>query len=173
MQYTVRSVDDDTWRITITIPGPEGRTPTEDYTGHFIKFKYLIPKDPEHSREEINDHAFNIQYFYVTLRDLHPDKYIELFTYSFNHPLGVTENQIWMFANIYWGTGPTGQVSRMRRCAKLTILTIETDWEDLLDVEWCMRGSSSEWGSTTDTEDELLNRSLSSYKSSGMYLEAI
>ena len=135
---------EDQWKIIIYLSGPlKDETDTIDHSNRKIKFIYMIPKPVTQTRIQMLQYADNIEHFYTTLCDGHPERFKQLFEYTFNHNRGVTENSVWLYPHIYWGSGETGRVREFRCWETLAEIMIQTDYEDISDVTWNITSSSS------------------------------
>ena len=137
------------WIIMIHLNGPlntEGSL--DNYADSKIKFIYEIRKEDRLTRIMMLAFVDNIEYFYTKLCDCHPDRYRNLFEYSFNHNLGLTKNCVWMYSHIYWGTTDPGRVKSLNRMPRRAIITVATDYENLEGIEWNITSSSSDANSS-------------------------
>ena len=156
------------WEITIFLSGPKpipgDADRSETYRGRYIRYCYLISKAGSPGKPEMKHHAADILNFYEVLRDEHPLKFYDLYCYAYNHPPCDVKNAPWLYSNQYWGPGVPGRVDRLEVKAKHVIITMQVDFEDLMNNEWIMREDSSDELDFSSDGDPL-NISIPSYHS--------
>ena len=135
------------WKVTICLNGPlanDDAPYAPRYDRNRIKYYYIIPKKEGLTRTMIDRHTNHIEYFYAKLCDGYPEKYLNLFEYTFNIPLGTFTDARWYYSYQYWGTSEVGLVHTLRRLDRLSEIIIHTDYEELTDYDWKLSSSDSE-----------------------------
>ena len=159
----------DLWEIVIFMSGPKPVENDEDrstsFRGRYIRYCYIFKKKDCPNKGDMRLHGEHILEFYQILRDEHPTKFHDLYSYAYNHPPGDYLNATWLFNNQYWGPGVPGHVDRLEVSTKTIVITMNIDYEDLLNMDWIMREDSSDELDFSSDEDPL-NVSIPSYHSS-------